>query len=565
MVAALGEEVDRSGKIHKTPDERSVMVAAQNLIDRGARCIVVAFTNSECNPGNERFVRKTIKNEYPRDFLGSVPVFLSSDISQRSGNRERINAAVLNAYIHDKLARLLYKASENLRQHSYHNNLFIVHNNGAVARVAKTRAINTYNSGPVAGLSGARLIGRLYNAESLISADMGGTSCDVGFVNNNQESYTLLPDVEGFTINVPMMIIRAIGAGGGSIASVKDGRLRVGPQSAGALPGPVCFDLGGYEPTVTDADLVLGILDPGFFLGGTMALNIGKAREVIAQKVAGPLGISVEEAALRIRARIDQTMGMEVREIKKKLNNDQDPLLVVYGGAGASHCCDIAHIAGLKRIVITPFSAVFSAFSSSSMDVGHLYSSRTDMPFSENSDFNPTKDILAAMEKEARRDMRGEGFSMENTDLFLDLFIKNKDHDREIKMELAYDFFNSPDELKKAVQTAREILEKETGSSSDELIVTMISLTAKAAVPHYEIKEIPRASWSVDTAQKGGRSIFSSQGLREMPVYDRSLLTNGHSLTGPVLVESEQTSLFVPEGWELDVDQYNNMILEEVL
>ncbi|MCP4023995.1 MAG: hypothetical protein GY729_19290 [Desulfobacteraceae bacterium] len=276
------------------------MAAAQGLIDRGARCLVVAFSNSEYNPANERFVRKTVKKEYPRDFLGSVPVFLSSDISHRSGDRERINAAVLNAYIHDKLARLLYKASENLRQRSYNENLFIVHNNGAVARVAKTRAINTYNSGPVAGLSGARLIGRLYGEKNLISADMGGTSCALGFVNNDQESYTLLPDVEGFRINVPMMAIRAIGAGGGSIASVQDGRLCVGPQSAGALPGPVCFDLGGNEPTVTDADLVLGILDPDFFLGGAMALNYDKARDIIAQKVAEPLikpgGICGEKA-----------------------------------------------------------------------------------------------------------------------------------------------------------------------------------------------------------------------------------------------------------------------------
>jgi N-methylhydantoinase A len=196
-------------------------------------------------------VRDAIKREYPRDFLGSVPVFLSSNISQRSGERERVNAAVISGYIHSKLARLLYKAGEDLRKRLYQKSLFIGHNNGAVARVAKTRAINTYNSGPTGGLMGAKVIADLYGLSSVISADMGGTSFDLGYVHNGQPSYSVRPIVEGFPVNLPMLSIRAMGAGGGSIAHIENGRLEVGPQSAGALPGPVAFDLGGTEPTVT--------------------------------------------------------------------------------------------------------------------------------------------------------------------------------------------------------------------------------------------------------------------------------------------------------------------------
>lgn len=566
MVISLEEQVTPSGKVVHTPDEASIMSAAQELIDRGARCLVVAFDNSEYNSQNERFVRKTIKNEYPRDFLGSVPVFLSSDISHRSGNTERINAAVLNAYIHGKLARLLYQASENLRQKSYNKNLFIVHNNGAVARVAKTRAINTYNSGPAAGLLGARLIGQLYGAENLISADMGGTSCDLGFVTDNQESYTLKPDVEGFGINVPMMVIRAIGAGGGSIAGVKEGRLQVGPQSAGALPGPVCFDLGGFEPTVTDADLILGILDPAFFLGGTMTLNYEKAAAVMMEKIAGPLGISLEEAALQIKTMVDQSMGAELSDLKDRLNADQDPMLVVYGGAGAAHCCDIAKFGGLKKIVLTPYSAVFSAFSSSNMDVGHFYSSRIDLPLAENSDFDRVGQAVSIMEKEARRDMRGEGFSMEEVALELELFAKKQGDDHEIKFNVAYDFFNDPALIKQTIQTAGDLLNSSVNGNSKDMVLTMAGLTARAKVPHYEIKKIPGALQGPDQAKKGYRKVFLEPGQQalEIPVYDRSLLTNGHRITGPGLVESEQTSLLIPSEWELIVDQYNNTLLEEV-
>ncbi|HVW68805.1 MAG TPA: hydantoinase/oxoprolinase family protein, partial [Steroidobacteraceae bacterium] len=256
LVAGLPEAVTAAGASVHAPDPVTVLALAQSLIDRGARALVVALANSERNPVHERSVRDVIKREYPRDYLGSVPVFLASEISTRSGYAERINTAAVNAYIHAKLARLLYKAGEDLRQHDYRGVLFIGHNNGAAARVAKTRAINTYNSGPAAGLLGARAIGRLYGCDNVVSTDMGGTSFDIGIVSNGRVGLTLQPDVEGFRCNMPMMSIRALGAGGGSIAGVFDGVLRVGPRSAGAVPGPACFDRGGSQPTVTDANLV---------------------------------------------------------------------------------------------------------------------------------------------------------------------------------------------------------------------------------------------------------------------------------------------------------------------
>ena len=194
------------------------------------------------------------------------------------------------------------------------------------------------------------------------------------------------PDVEGFAVNVPMVEIRAIGAGGGSIASVKEGVLRVGPRSAGALPGPVCFGLGGVEPTVTDADLLLGVLDPLYFLGGRMKLKPEGARAAIAEQIAAPMGLSVEDAALAIKETIDVSMGKELLKVKNALQEGDAPLLVVYGGAGPAHCCSLAKTAGIKKIVIVPLSAVFSAFSSSNMDVGHVYYARVDLPLREGGD-----------------------------------------------------------------------------------------------------------------------------------------------------------------------------------
>lgn len=566
MVLGLEEKISTSGEVIQAPDETLAMAAAQKLIDHGARCLVVALANSEINPKNERLIRQTIKKEYSSDYLGSVPVFLASDISGRSGLLERINASVLNAYIHARLVRLLYKAGEDLRQHFYKKSLFIVHNNGAVARVAKTRAVNTYNSGPVAGLLGARLTGQHYGVADLISADMGGTSFDVGFVNQGRASYTLRPDIEGFAVNIPMLSIRAIGAGGGSIASVRDGILQVGPQSAGALPGPVSFDLGGTEPTVTDADLILGILDPDYFLGGSLKLNRTKARAMMEEKVAKPLGMTVEEAALAVKQKIDQAMGLEIKKLKSEIWPDSIPLLVVYGGAGPAHCCHIAQIAGLKKIVITPFSAVFSAFSSSTMDVGHLYSRRLDLFLAKDQDWNRLAQAVDSMKQEAERDMRGEGFPWDQVATTLEVFIRASGNGQEIRLEVDPDFFEDPVRIKAFIQRADQTFAAAGLISGKGMELTQAVLLAQAPVPHPHLPETPVSPLSIDQALKGKRRVVfeAGGGTWETPVFDRSLLGHGHRLIGPALCESEQTTLLIPPGWSLAIDRTNNALLEEV-
>ena len=494
-----------------------------------------------------------------------MPVFLASDISSRSGQAERINAAAVNAYIHAKLVRLLYKAGEELRRRLYRRSLLIVHNNGQAARVAKTRAINTYNSGPAAGLLGAGLIGGLYGVQDLISVDMGGTSFDVGYVRQGQPSYDLNGQVEGLPVNLPMLAIRAIGAGGGSIASVTDGKLQVGPQSAGALPGPVCFDLGGMEPTVTDADLLLGILAPDYFLGGSLKLNVDKASQAVKGKVADPLGTGLEEASWSVKTLIDKAMGRQVGKLKAELGQDFDPLLVVYGGAGPAHCCGIAKSAGLKKIVMTPFSAVFSAFSSSTMDVGHIYYRRVDQPFGGPDGLAALAGPLEEMRGEAARDMRGEGFEAADLTEELELLVKSNGGP-EVKIEAPADFFTDQGKIDEAAGRARQALTAAGGSGEGPLEISTFGLIVKAPAPHFQILESPPASGPVDEALKGRRSVYlgPEKGLQDTPVYDWTKLQNGHQVKGPALVESEQTTMLVESNWTLSVDKYGHAVLEEV-
>jgi len=560
MVMSLAEEMAASGAVRHAPEAARVMDAAQALIDRGARCLVVALADADVNQANERAVREVIKREYPRDYLGSVPVFLSSDIIQRPGYQERINTAVLNAYIHGKLTRLLYKAGEDLRRLQYRGHLFIVHNNGAAARVSKTRAIHTYNSGPAAGLLGAREIGALYGARCVFSGDMGGTSYDIGFVIGDEPSYSLRPDVEGFVCNLPMLSIRSLGAGGGSIATAADGNLRVGPHSAGALPGPACFALGGKQATVTDANLVLGWLDPEYFLGGAKRLDAAKARVAVEEHVARPLGISVEEAAWRIKGAVEANVGSELARLRGDIGPHPDPLMVCYGGAGPLHSCAIAEIAGIRRLVVTPFSAVFSAYSSSLMDIGHVYYHRLGSRLESNGDHGALERAVGDMRLRAEQDMRGEGFGAERIRWHLELIVSDGGK-KEARLQAPVDFYRNADAL--AAVRKRATLHLGLPETSP-LVLSTVGLFGRAEVPHYRLRPVPAVAHPVSNSRRGHRRVYLGpvDGFVELPLYERERMGNGHRVAGPAIVESRQTTMVVPAGWTLTVDSYDNAMIE---
>lgn len=560
MVEAIDEEISASGALHRVPEHARVLTAAQSLIDRGARCLVIALNHADVNAENERAIRECIKREYPRDYLGSVPVFLSSDIVQRPGYQERINTASLNAYIHGKLTRLLYKAGEDLRRQQYRGHLFIGHNNGAVARVAKTRAINTYNSGPAAGLLGAKEIGALYGARCVMSGDMGGTSFDIGFVVDGEPSYALRPDVEGFSCNLPMLAIRALGAGGGSIAGVVDGELRVGPQSAGALPGPACFGLGGKRATVTDANLVLGWLDADYFLGGGKKLDLEKARAAIEADIAKPLGISIEEAAWLIKDTVEADVGRELADLRKDMGPHPDPMLVVYGGAGPLHSCAIAQASGISTLVVTPFSAVFSAYSSSLMDVGHLYYRRLDLPLHDKADLSLIDKAVGELSQRAATDMRGEGFPVDSVGWEMELIVRSSDG-KEAKIAAPIDFHRTPAGFQAVLAKAGAALGLAAKST---LTLCTLGVFGKAPVAHYLPRQVPASTLPVSAARRGQRLVnLHRQGPSVvLDVYDRDQLGNGHQVSGPVIVESRQTTMVIPQGWSLKVDHYDNALIE---
>jgi N-methylhydantoinase A len=271
--------------------------------------------------------------------------------------------------------------------------------------------------------------------------------------------------------------------------------------------------------------------------------------------------MSVQVAALAVKNTIDETMGKEVAKVMKELGPGTDPLLVVYGGAGPAHCCRLSQVAGIKRILITPFSAVFSAFSSSNMDVGHIYYRRAGIPLDEKTDMQALRRLFDEMRKEAQRDMRGEGFPSEGGLELLEFFVQNTGTGREMKFTAPSDAMDEAKKISDLLSQARHALKGDKG-----LMLTTLGLISQAPVPHYQIRKMPEAAYPLEKAKKGSRSVLLDERERakDIPVYDWSRLQNGHKIQGPAVIESEHTTALVRSDWKLAMDHYGHALLEEV-
>ena len=568
MVIEVQEGVNDRGDITGSLHKDKVIEGMQCLIDMGARAIVVSLKNSHLNPVHEKQIKKIIKDQYPNFYLGSVRVFLASEVSDQPGDFYRTNAVVINGYIHDSLVRYLYKAEDELKANLYQHSLMIAHSHGGIARVAKTRAIDTFSSGPALGLLGAAKIGKLYHLESVMTVDNGGTSLDLGLIKNGTLPYNYNPHISGLPVSVPMIYTVSKPLASGSIAHL-DGKknLQIGPQSAGARPGPACFNLGGLEPTVTDADVALGILDPDYFLGGRVKLNKDRSLSAIRTKIANPLHISVEEAAHLIRITAEKRIENEIREFLKEQGvqefGQSHMALIVFGGAGPTHCCGFPDSLGFSQILISPYSSVFSAFGSSTTDLLHMYTKHVQITLCDGADYLTDYDGFNQVVKEnmefARRDIQGEGFSLEDAFFTLNLLGDEELSGARISMENL--FLQSSSDVQRICKEFRKAI----GSQVKKVTVSTIVLNAVVPMPHFELKKRPLASPDPTRALKTKRSVFWSPevGATATPVYERDRLSPGNLVVGPAIIEARDTTYVIPSDRSLYIDELSNGIIKE--
>ena len=415
MIFCVDEEMDKDGISVKPPDGAEVLAGIKMLLERGARRIVVSLARSPLNPAHEKLCRDVVLASYPAHYLGTVPLLLSTEISNELDDLHRTNAALIDAYIHQDMQHYLYKADESVRKNRFKWPLLIVHATGGVCRVAKTRAIDTCDSGPAAGLFGTAFLARMYGLDNVITCDIGGTSTDVGLVQHGEPCRTNEKDLGGVPVREEAIETVSIGGGGSSIVRVdnKTKKLTVGPESAGGIPGPACFGLGGTNACVTDAWVTLGYINPNNFLGGRKKLDAAKARAAIKRRAADPLGLTEEKAAAAVVNQLTSQCAQLIRDVlKTKGVAPGNATMFAFGGGGGIPSAGIAKAAGVARVYFFPFGAQFCAFGATCTDVLHDYSVVKTLKLTSGSeaimdDFNKAVD---AMVEDAYFDMEGEGF-----------------------------------------------------------------------------------------------------------------------------------------------------------
>ena len=577
MIVGVKERIDSRGKVIRILDEDDLRTKVRYLVNRGARGFVVSLLWGFLNPIHEMRVKEIIRDEYKEFHIGYLPVVLASQVVGKLGEYERTMAAILDAYLQRSMQIELSAMWDKLRERGYKKPLLMIQSSGGIAEVFRTTASRTFNSGPVSGLMGAHHVAKSLGYHNVIMTDMGGTSFDVGLVvKDSVRSYDFRPIIDCWMVGITMIKTLSIGAGGGSIAwlnKLLQNKLQVGPQSAGSMPGPVCFNRGGKEPTVTDADVALGYINPDYYFGGRMRLNKNAAIQAIREKIAKPLQMEIEEAAEVIRKIVNGNMASAImKEVHLRGYSPEDFVLFVAGGAGATHV--EGYKADVKKAVMFSFSPVFCAFGSSTMDVMHVYEASKKITLLEPGTQEPTPDYapfnrtVESLVEQAKRDLVADGLSTGDATfvLELDMLYGGQFH---VKRTL------SPRLVLESVADVHALciaFEKEFSEAFSPFVVNpeggvfIESFILKAIVPTKKV-ELPRLHLEGSDARgarKGERPVYwpDAKAYQPTPIYGYESLRPGNVIEGPAVVEGEYTTLVVPSAMKFSMDERGLGILE---
>jgi N-methylhydantoinase A len=526
-------------------EPKTVLLAVKTLLENGVRRICISLDGSFQDASDEQTIKHIIEAQYPDHFLGTVPVLLGSDLSHYSDSVTRTNQSLINAYIHGPLANALYKAEDDLREAGYGHPLLIGHASGGVARVSKTKALDTLESGPTMGLFAAAYFARLYGLSHVVTLDVGGTTSKVGIIHDGRVAMTNEADILGIPVNAPTVLMQSIALGGGSIVQIgpTTHQLQLGPGSMGAYPGPACYDLGGTEPTLTDAFLTLQWLSADYFLGGSRKLNTERAREVIEQHIAKPLGKSVEQAALDIASAAFQMVAEAMREVLHRVGwRSEESTLFTFGGNGPAFACGVAERVGITRAYMFDLGAVFSAFGSSISDIVHVYEHGLNVSLADPKGQQFAREVIERMRKEALHDMKGEGFTPDRVRLSLEADISGEDGKLSSTIE----------ELSSTTAVDPSFLHTQQGT------LELLRLRATASMPHYEVVRRTSNGHTPTEAVKGHRHAIWGRIADPATLYTWEALRPGHEISGGAILESAWTTYPVLPGWTLRIDEYGN-------
>ena len=492
-----------------TPEDVAQQLVAEinRLTTAGAERLVVAGLSAE----REHLFKRTMLKNFPRHLLGSVPILFSREFATDTSRQRQVWSGILNSFLHPTVERFLYSAEHRLRAYKMKNPLLIYRNDGASSRVAKSVALKTYSSGPRGGLEGTRALAEAYGLDYVLMIDVGGTTTDVGAVVNKAIAVDRRGSIQGVDISYEMSDVRSTGVGGSSIIAVRDGEITVGPDSVGAAPGPACFGFGGTSATITDVNLLLGVLDPATYLNGEMALDAERSRAVIIKTVADPLEISVDEALILMEASYSSHLA---RAFVDLVSLTGDTTVAAFGGGGPMNACSAARIAGVRQVLVPRLAAVFSAYGISFSDIAQSY--ETNVTGLSDAEIDAVRTVMQA---DAGKDMFQEGHDLSECEL----------------------------DWSTRVEDDEEIL----------------ALKATFRLPHPTIASGEPAAASAAVAV-GTRQVRSTPTqIDSVAVYQLDDQKPGAMAAGPAIVEGPFFTARVPLGWTLQVSTAGDLQLTD--
>ena len=526
-----------------------ILGAVRSLLESGVRRICISLRGALQSPEPEQHIKRIIDEQYPDHFLGSVPVLTGSDICQNSDDMTRTYYAVINAYTHSALASTLFKAEDELRYtHGYSRPFLISHINGGVAGISKTRAIDTMESGPILGLHGTSYLAKTYGLKRVIALDVGGTTAKVGIVQDGEPVYSQVSDLFGIPVRIRLPYLRSIALGGGSVISVRGDAIQLGPESMGSFPGPVCYVLGGEKPTLTDAFVTAGLIDPEYFLGGTKLLDVAAAREAIESQVARPRGTSVEQACSDVIDRACDMVANMVAAASQELRQDlSDHVLFAYGGNGGLFACGVAQRAGLSAVHLFGLGPVFSAFGSSVSDISHVYERSFHLMFLPDTDVTAFNRVIDDLRSTGIRDLLGEGIGADGAECSVELELSRAGQSLTVRCPQRR--FTSIDDLR-----------SQLGSDlpSADMSIELVRLRIRKAIPKPTLTLRQLAPADPAGALLGRRTVAYGSRNGEAKLYKWESLRPGNQVEGCSILEAGNSTYFVPEGWRLLMDPQGN-------
>ncbi len=553
------ERVDAAGAVVTPLDEDEVREAAEAARAAGAEALVIHFIHAYLNPEHERRAGGIAREVWP-----DAPVTLGSDILREVREFERGSTAALNGYIQPIMTRYLERIAGRLRADAGAAELLVMQGNGGMmsAGIAGEKAVQTVMSGPAAGAIAAAHLGAAAGFPNLISCDMGGTSFDIAIVQGGVPATTTEKDIAyGMPLRVPMVDIQTIGAGGGSIARVDEGGiLRVGPESAGAQPGPICYGRGGQEVTVTDANLLLGRIDPGAIGGLESPPDIDAVRRIVRERIAEPLGLDEAEAAASILRVVDHQMAGAARLVSVDKGHDpRDFALFAFGGAGPMHATAIARELGVPHVLVPRFPGITSALGCVLADVRHDFVRTLHQPL-EDVDATEADRILAEQAADGRALLAGEGVTVAQVEIAheADLFYRGQSHVFRVPLgEGGFDAAAVRDSFAALYRERFDIVLPEM-----QPVLVNLRTTVRGVRPALDL--------SLSDADDGGtveaalietRPVHFDGAWVETPVYRREALPGDAAIAGPAVVQQLDTTILVEPGSEVRTDALGNLVL----